>query len=71
MEEKEIKKQNASKGEGPVRSQDKTGTSAPRTGKPHPGEAGPSPIFPDGKALTGSWSRIPGGEGMPSCYLGH
>ena len=40
-------------------------TSAPRTGKLCPGEAGASPIFPGGKAPGGSWSRMPGWWGCP------
>ena len=47
-------KEKASKGRGAVRSQAKAGASAPRTGKHHPGETGPSPIFPDRKGLAGS-----------------
>ena len=37
--------------------------SVPRTGELPPGEGGASPIFPSGKALTGSWSRTPSGQG--------
>ena len=51
---KEIKKQKASKGKGPAKSWPKARGSAPRTGEPHPGEAGVSPIFLDRKALSGS-----------------
>ena len=43
----------------------KAGDGVPRTEKPRPGEAGASPIFPDGKGLTGSWSRTQeGGDAL-------
>ena len=54
-----------------MRSQTKARASAPRTGKLCPREAGASPIFPVGKALTGSYSRNPGRTGISSGSLGH
>ena len=63
--EKEIKKQKASKGEWPARSQAEAGASVPRTGEPRPGDAGAAPTFPGGKGLVGSWSRTQeGGDAL-------
>ena len=62
---KKIKKEKASKGEGPARSRAKAWASVPRTGEPRPGEAGAAPTFPGGKGPAGSWSRTQkGGDAL-------